>query len=182
MRRYLRSHAGSVYFFTVVTHGRRAILTSDLGRACLRQAIDECRVRHPFVVTAMVLLPDHLHAVLELPLNDHDYSTRWRLIKSRFTTLWGDGGGQEGMVNASRRLKQERGIWQRRFYEHTCRDEDDVERCVNYVHVNPLKHGLVSRVRDWPWSTFHRYVIQGYYPDDWGSAAAWYGDEFRDFE
>ncbi len=83
------------------------------------------------------------------------------------------------MVGPSRRRKQERGIWQRRFYEHTCRDEDDLKRCIDYIHVNPVKHGLVGRVIDWPWSSFHRYVRLGEYPIDWGGGDEWYGDEFR---
>jgi putative transposase len=87
-----------------------------------------------------------------------------------------------GDVSASRRGKGEYGVWQRRFFEHTVRDERDLRRCVDYVHVNPLKHGLVNRVADWPWSSFHRYVRLGEYSMEWGSAAEWYGDEFRNFE
>jgi putative transposase len=114
-----------------------------------------------------VLLPDHLHAVWELPRGDADDSTRWRRIKSLFTRQW---------------LAAEQGVWQRRFFEHTCRDDDDLKRCADYTHVNPLKHGLVTRVRDWPWSSFHRCVHSGEYPSDWGSAAHWYGDELRHAE
>lgn len=76
----------------------------------------------------------------------------------------------------------EQGVWQRRFFEHTCQDGEDVKRCADYVHVNPLKHGLVERVRDWPWSSFHRYVTLGEYAEDWGSAEVWHGDEFASFE
>jgi putative transposase len=166
MRRYLRSRTGQVFFFTVVTHERRAILTTDLGRAALRAAIQTVRAERPFRVTAIVLLPDHLHAVGELPADDPDYSSRWRLIKSRFTRLWTGSGGDEGSVGRSRRRKAERAVWQRRFYEHTCRDEDDLKRCVDYLHVNPMKHRLVGRVIDWPWSSFHRYVRLGEYPSD----------------
>ncbi|MEZ5942021.1 MAG: transposase [Planctomycetaceae bacterium] len=115
MRRYLRSRTGSTFFFTVVTHERRAILTSDLGRRCLRTAMTEVRKKHSFQNVAMVLLPDHLHAVWELPHGDANYSTRWRLIKRRFTQLWCELAGSEGVVNASRQAKGERGIWQRRF-------------------------------------------------------------------
>ena len=182
MRRYLRSQAGQVFFFTVVTHERRLILTTDRGRAALRCAIQAVRAEHPLRIVAMVLLPDHLHAVCELPADDLDYSTRWRLIKSRFTSLWTESGGGEGLVGQSRRRKAERGIWQRRFYEHTCRDENDRKRCVDYVHVNPLKHRLVSRVIDWPYSSFHRDVRLGEYPSDWGGDGQWYGDEFQGVE
>jgi putative transposase len=182
MRRYLRSRNGHVFFFTVVTHDRRAILTTDRGRAALRDAFRTVRAERPFRVTAIVLLPDHLHAVWELPAGDADYSSRWRLIKSRFTRLWTGSGGVEGLVGPSRGRKAERGVWQRRFYEHTCRDEDDLKRCVDYLHVNPVKHRLVDRVLDWPWSSFRRYVRLGEYPSDWGGHGDWYGDEFRHAE
>lgn len=182
MRRYRRSREGSVFFFTLVTHERRTLLTTEHGRRCLREAIHEVRCEHPFEIVAIVLLPDHLHAIWELPQGDGDYSTRWRLIKASFTRRWRDSSGAEGAVSSSRQRKGERGVWQRRFYEHTCRDEDDLQRCMDYVHVNPLKHGLVDRVRDWPWSSFHRYVQEGLYPIDWGSSAEWYGDEFKNAE
>jgi putative transposase len=182
MRTYRRNREGRVYFFTLVTHERRPILTTDLGRSALRAAIEEVRSSHPFQITAIVLLPEHLHMVLELPLDDTDYSTRLRLIKSKFTRLWREGGGSEGVITRSRHRSQERGVWQRRFYEHTIRDERDLKRCIDYIHVNPLKHGLVKAVVDWPWSSSHRYVKLGEYSPDWGSADEWYGDEFRDAE
>ncbi len=182
MRQYRRNRDGKIFFFTLVTHERRPILTTDLGRCSLRQAILTVRDDHPFSILSIVLLPDHLHAVLELPRDDSDYSKRWRLIKAKFTRLWREQGSSEGEITVSRERKGERGLWQRRFYEHTCRDEADLKRCVDYCHVNPLKHGLVERVVDWPWSSFHRYVRQGEYPPDWGSAANWYGDEFKHAE
>ncbi|PQO31791.1 REP-associated tyrosine transposase [Blastopirellula marina] len=182
MRRYLRSHHGGIYFFTVVTHQRRPILTTELGRNSLRTAIHFVRKTLPINIVAIVLLPDHLHTVWELPREDDDYPTRWRLIKSHFSRNWLAGGGQEGSRNPSRIEKQERAIWQRRYYEHTCRDERDLKRFVDYVHVNPLKHGLVERVSDWPWSSFLRYVQMGEYPRDWGNANIWHGDEFHNAE
>ena len=182
MSKYRRSREGGVYFFTLVTHRRARILTTDLARRCLREAIAAVRTELPFEITAFVLLPDHLHAVWTLPHGDADYSTRWQRIKSEFTKAWLEGGGAVQRVSASRKMKGERGVWQRRFFEHTCRDEADLKRCVDYVHVNPLKHGLVERVRDWPWSSFHRYVREGEYTLDWGSANQWYGDEFKNFE
>ena len=103
-------------------------------------------------------------------------------MKADFTESWLEGGGAEAPISASQRKRGERGVWQRRFFEHTCRDEQDRKRCVDYTHVNPLKHGLVERVRDWPWSSFHRYVAAGEYSPDWGNANIWYGDEFRYFE
>ncbi len=171
-----------MFFFTVVTYDRQPILTTDLGRWALRGAIQTVREEHPFRLVAIVLLPDHLHTIWELPEDDRDYSTRWRLIKSRFTRLWLGAGGADGLIPASRRRKAERVVWQRRFHEHTCRDEDDLKRCLDYTHVNPVKHHLVERVIDWPWSSFHRYVQQGAYTSDWGGDLDWYGDEFRDAE
>ncbi|MDA7979531.1 MAG: transposase [Pirellulales bacterium] len=182
MRRYLRSHTGRTFFFTLVTFQRRRFLTTPVARAALRAAFRNVRAQRPFSVVAIVLLPDHLHTVWELPSGDTDYSTRWRLIKTRFTQLWRQQGGSEETVSASRERKRERAIWQRRFYEHTCRDEQNLKRCVDYIHANPLKHGLVDSVAQWPWSSFHRYVTLGEYDESWGSAAAWHGDEFKHAE
>ena len=182
MSDYRRSREGRLFFFTVVTHHRRPILTSDSARTCLRRAISEVREDRPFHVTAAVLLPDHLHAIWELPRDDIDYSTRWRRIKGLFTRYWLDAGGSQAVISRSRAHRQERGVWQRRFFEHTIRDERDFRRCFDYLHVNPVKHRLVERVQDWPWSSFHKYVRSGHYPADWGGGDAWYGDEFTHFE
>lgn len=182
MRLYRRNRDGQGFFFTLVTHQRRQILTTKLGRMSLRHAFEEVRSTYPFRLTAIVLLPNHLHAVLEFPRDDSDYSTRWRLIKSIFTRHWREQAGTEGAVTSSRQRKGERGVWQRRFYEHTCRDEQDLKRCLDYCHVNPLKHGLVTRVADWPWSSFHRYVKLNEYPIEWGSTNEWHGDEFINAE
>ncbi len=174
--------SGGTYFFTVVTEQRRPWLCDESARACLRDAIRVIRRRRPFRIDAIVLLPDHLHTVWTLPTGDSDYSTRWKLIKKRFTLNYLTDGGTEAAANASRRSKGERSVWQRRFFEHAVRDEADRKRCIDYTHVNPLKHGLVERVRDWPWSSFHRYVRLGEYPADWGNAALWYGDEWKHYE
>lgn len=182
MSRYLRNYSGQVFFFTVVTDQRQPILTTDLGRRVLRGAIQETRGNLPFESIAWVLLPDHLHTIWELPESDTDYSTRWRLIKTAFTKTWRRLGGSVTRLSQSRQRRGERGVWQRRFFEHTCRDERDFQRCFDYIHVNPLKHNLVERVSDWPLSTFHRYVEQGIYSPSWGSANEWYGDEFQLFE
>ncbi len=182
MSRDRRNRIGQVDFFTVVTDRRRPILTSDLGRRALRAAFQQTKKAMPFEITAIVLLPDHLHAIWKLPRGDGDYSARWRRIKTAFTKLWRQHGGSVTPRSESRRKRGEHGIWQRRFFEHTCRAEHDLKRCVDYLHVNPLKHGLVDRVCDWPWSSFHRYVAAGEYPITWGSANEWYGDEFKHFE
>lgn len=182
MRKYLRNRNGRTYFFTVVTNERRPILTTKLGRKSLRNSIYRVRMEHPFFIVACVLLPDHFHLVMELTDEDVDYSRRLRLVKSYFTRNWLAGCGSEACVSESRVGKGERGVWQRRFFEHTCRDEADLKRCVDYCHMNPVKHGLVNRVRDWPWSTFHQYVRKGEYTADWGSGSDWYGDEFQHAE
>jgi putative transposase len=154
--------AGGSFFFTVNLADRRlSLLTSHVAE--LRNAIRETRMRHPFAIDAIVVLPDHLHAVWTLPEGDADFATRWRLIKSTFSRSI--PGGER--ISASRAAKGERGIWQRRYWEHTIRDEVDFERHLDYIHINPVKHGLVTRVRDWPHSSFHRMVKLGIYPEDW---------------
>jgi putative transposase len=170
---------GATYFFTAVTYRRRPILTTDSARAALREALRRVRALQPFEIVAIVLLPDHLHTVWTLPANDSDYSTRWRELKALVTrSLWPHApSGQP--IPSSRRRSGEKLVWQRRFYEHTCRDESDLSRCIDYVHLNPVKHRLVSRVGDWPWSSFHRYVKLGHYESDWGGSPEWFGDEFR---
>ena len=161
---------GGTYFFTVVTYGRRPLLTEPAARVLLREAIVKERTKRPFEIVAWVLLPDHLHTVWTLPAGDADYSLRWGKIKENFTRTFLAGGGQEGTRNRSRRRHRERAVWQRRFWEHTVRSESDLEQCVDYVHWNPVKHGLVRRVRDWEWSTFHRFVTAGLYGVDWGES------------
>lgn len=164
MTNYRRNYVPvGTFFFTVVTYQRRPILTTPLARETLRYAIQSVRHRLPFSLEAIVLLPDHLHTVWILPPDDEDFSTRWRQIKTLFTRRGLQQGGSQASQSLSREVKSERGIWQRRFFEHTSRDEFDLKRCVDYVHVNLLKHGLVERVSDWPWSSFHRYVRLGEY-------------------
>ena len=159
---------GGTFFFTVVTHLRRPILTTDLGRRCLREAINTVKDSHPFELFANVLLPDHWHCVWMLPRGDDRYPLRWMRIKEEFTKRWLAGGGDEAPQSESRSRHRLRGIWQKRYWEHTVRDEEDLERCVDYIHWNPRKHGLVTRVRDWEWSSFHRFVEAGQYDINWG--------------
>jgi putative transposase len=169
MPNYRRNYVpGGTYFFTVVTHLRQPLFAQQRWRESLREAIEAIRVDRPFEIDAIVLLPDHLHCVWTLPAGDSDFSVRWRQIKEAFTRLYLDRGGREFVPSASRMRHGERGVWQRRFWEHTCRDQDDVNRCVDYIHWNPVKHKLVTRVRDYPWSSFHRFVRAGIYPLNWG--------------
>lgn len=163
---------GGTYFFTVVTHKRRPIFSDDGVRALLRRAIEETRQRRPFEVVAMCLLPDHLHCIWSLPEDDCDYSTRWSCIKGAFTRKYLARCRRVGQAppyaNPSRRRTGEAAVWQRRFWGHLVTDEDELSAIVDYIHYNPVKHGLATRVADWPWSTFERYVKDGVYDLDWG--------------
>ena len=161
---------GGSYFFTVVVHERYPLFESPVARNLLRKAFKTVLAKRPFDLFAICLLPNHLHAVWNLPPGDSDYATRWRMIKESFTTPWLANGGWEGEVSESRRKKGERGIWQRRYWEHAIKDEDDLRRCVDYTHWNPRKHKLVSRVQDWEFSSFFRFVKSGDYEMDWGGA------------
>jgi putative transposase len=165
--------ASGSFFFTVNLAERRLrLLTEHIDE--LRTAFREVRRRHPFTIDAMVVLPDHLHAVWTLPEGDADFATRWRQIKSAFSRRLPAGE----RISASRAAKGERGIWQRRYWEHTIRDESDFARHIDYIHINPVKHGLVTRVRDWPSSSFHRLVKLGVYPEDWAGDIANEGTDF----
>jgi putative transposase len=164
--------AGGSFFFTVNLADRRLCLLTDHIEE-LRAAFRRARLRYPFAIDAMVVLPDHLHVIWTLPEGDADFAGRWRLIKSTFSR--GLPAGET--VSRSRLAKRERGIWQRRFWEHTIRNEDDFARHVDYIHINPVKHRLVTRVLDWPHSSFHRMVERGVYPADWaGNNASLEGD------
>ncbi|HCO96245.1 MAG TPA: transposase [Phycisphaerales bacterium] len=164
MTQYRRAKfCGGYYFFTVVTYKRKRFLADDIARECLRSAWQNVRQNRPFEVTALCLLPDHLHCLWRLPEGDNDYSTRWMLIKKRFTRRYLKAGGYESGQSLSREKKRERGIWQRRFWEHQIREQEDLDKHVDYIHYNPLKHGLVKAVEDWPWSTYHKFVRDGFY-------------------
>jgi len=169
MSNYRRNYIkGGSYFFTVVTEKRRAILNSDLARECLRNAFRHCMQELPIKIDAMVMMPDHIHAIWTLPDNDLDYSKRWGIIKKHFTQSWLDQGGSEVSLSKSKQKYRRRGIWQRRFWEHTLRDQTDYNQHFDYLHYNPIKHGLVKNLSDYPYSSFHRYVNQGVYKEDWG--------------
>jgi putative transposase len=162
---------GGCWFFTVnLLERRRTLLVDHI--AILREAVAVTHQNHPFTIDAFVVLPDHLHAVWSLPPDDHDFSTRWRLIKSRFARAL----PRQERLSAVRVARHERGIWQCRFWEHLIRDEVDYARHVEYCYINPLKHGLVRRVRDWPHSSFHRDVRAGIFPEDWAGDGEASGD------
>jgi putative transposase len=159
---------GSSYFFTLVTHNRRPILCEPENINLLRDSFKRVIQQHPFAIDAIVILPEHLHCLWTLPPGDADFSTRWRLIKSWFSRRC--DSQYQGKVSASRRSKNERAIWQRRFWEHLIRDEQDFNLHVDYIHYNPVKHGLVFSPKDWQYSSFDRYVQRGVYDFDWGSS------------
>jgi putative transposase len=159
---------GGTYFFTVVTFGRQPILTDELMRIALREGIQEVIQSLPFTIEAWVLLPDHLHTIWTLPENDDNFASRWAVIKRIVSKRCASLDGIKRQVSDSRGKRGESPIWQRRFWEHCIRDELDLERHLDYIHWNPVKHGYVKRVIDWPYSTFHRFVNNGIYPPDWG--------------
>lgn len=151
--------AGGTYFFTANLLDRRSRLLTD-NIALLRAAFRYARLRHPFTIEAVVVLPDHLHAIWTMPEGDGDYAQRWSLIKAQFSRQL----PAEEPVSESRLRKRERGIWQRRYWEHTIRDDDDFARHVDYIHFNPVKHGYVEHVSAWPYSSYHRLVRLALYP------------------
>jgi putative transposase len=165
-RRYFAP--GGTYFFTVVTQGRAGILTTSEARAILHDAFRVCQQRWPFQIDAIVLLPEHLHAIWSLPRGDDRYPLRWAFIKKEFTKGWLQAGGSEKSISPARIGRRRRGVWQPRYWEHLISDEDDFERHLEYIHYNPVKHGLVECPRDWPFSSFHRWVRLGAYETDWG--------------
>jgi putative transposase len=159
---------GGCYFFTVVTYRRQPLLIHPESRRILRESILETRRDHPFVIEAWVLLPEHMHCLWSLPPGDSDYSTRWSIIKGRFSKRARELFRRPEWLNESKAKHRESTLWQRRFWEHEIRDQEDFNRHFDYVHWNPVKHGHVTRSADWPYSTFHRYALQGLYPPNWG--------------
>lgn len=164
--RYRRNYVpGGTYFFTVNLLERDKCLLVEYIEA-LRHAVAKVKSRRPFVIDAWVVLPDHMHAVWTLPADDADYSGRWREIKKAFCKLI----PPTEYTSSIRRAKGERGIWQRRFCEHTIANEADYTHHINYVYFNPKKHGIVAQVKDWPYSSFHRDVQLGLFDANWCGA------------
>ena len=168
---------GGTFFFTVTLADRSSkVLVERID--LLRNALRAARRERPFVIEAIVILPEHLHAIFTLPPDDPDFSGRWRRIKGHFSSA---------LIGASAQLRRrpngDLALWQRRFWEHTIRDEGDFARHVDYIHFNPVKHALVQRVGDWPYSSFHRYVMDGILPEDWaGDAGQKSGEGFGERE
>jgi putative transposase len=153
-------------FFTVNLAERRGNDLLVRHIADLREVFRQTRRDHPFTIEAIVVLPDHCHYLWRLPPDDDDFPTRWRLLKARFSKCIAPGE----RISTSRRREGERGAWQRRYWEHVIRDEPDYLRHMDYIHYNPVKHGYVQLVKDWPYSSFHRWVERGVYPADWAAS------------
>jgi putative transposase len=167
--RYRRAHvSGGTFFFTLVTERRRALFRDGEAVRLLLEAVEKVRSRHPFEVDAYVVLPDHLHTLWTLPQGDTKFSTRWRLVKEAFTRAYLKTHEAPDRTE-SRRSKGEQSIWQRRFWEHAIRSEADFAAHVDYIHINPVKHGLVAAARDWPYSSFRDWVAREAYDETWGS-------------
>lgn len=164
MSKYIRAWMpGGTWFFTVnlLQRGTNNLLTQNIDH--LRIAVKKTQLDYPFAIHGWVVLPDHLHCIISLPADDTDYPVRWRLIKSRFSLSLPRTESRSDV----RQMRGERGIWQRRYWEHLIRDEHDYTIHMNYIHMNPIKHKLVARVSDWPYSSFHRLVMRGIYPSNW---------------
>lgn len=159
--------SGGTFFFTLVTYQRRPLFVNIENVNLLRNVIRHVKSRHPFKVDAFVLLPDHLHCIWTLPNDDNDFAKRWRLIKSNFTRQCLHG--YRITPTLSRKNKGEQCVWQRRYWEHQIRNELDFVKHVDYIHYNPVKHGYVKNVCDWPYSSFLHFVKAGIYANSWGS-------------
>ena len=154
---YRRAHIpGGTYFFTVVTYGRQPLLADHLNINALGRAFRRVKEERPFTMDAFVLMPDHLHCIWTLPEGNADYSSRWRDIKKY--------ASQEFLFPPGSQH-----AWQRGFWEHVIRDENDWQRHMDYIHYNPVKHGWAQSPREWQWSSFHQCVKKGWYEPDWGA-------------
>jgi len=151
---------GGVYFFTVVTHDRAQVFINEERVEVLREAFRKVMAVRPFQIDAMVVLPEHLHCIWRMPEGDADYSSRWREIKKAVSR----------QIDTTTNKRNERMVWQRRFWEHAIRDEEDWRKHVDYIHFNPVKHGLAKLPGEWRWSSFSHAVSKGWYEDSWGAS------------
>jgi putative transposase len=159
MSNYRRYHQkGACYFFTVVTYNRCRIFESKSAVELLRSATQAVMNKRKFKIDAMVVLPEHIHCIWQLPENDADYSMRWMLIKKHISTS----------IDSPKNHRGEKQIWQRRFWEHQIRDDDDYQKHMDYIHYNPVKHGYVKNPAEWRYSSFSKAVTDGLYEANWG--------------
>ena len=171
MPKYIRSYKkGALYFFTLISYNRRKIFCEEDFLGAFKNSIKLVQQQYPFKIIAWVQLPDHIHCIWQMPENDADYSMRWSQIKRLTTQACPQYHLSKNELNLSEVKRNERGIWQRRFLEHQIRNEFDFIRHMDYIHYNPVKHGLVEKVADWSYSSFHRCVRQGSYTEDWGGS------------
>ena len=170
MSNYRRDNtAGATWFLTVVTYQRQAFLCQDKVRAALREAIGKVHSKYPFKIEAWVLLPDHFHCIWTLPDGDSNFQLRIQLIKRYVTQKCAPFLHRDELTTTSRRKRNESTIWQRRYWEHRLHSEKDFEHHMDYIHYNPVKHGLSQTPTKWPYSTIHRLTKKGVYPADWAS-------------
>ncbi|MEO0967048.1 MAG: transposase [Cyanobacteria bacterium J06639_18] len=160
---------GCTYFFTQVTYQRYPWLCTENARQILRVSINKVRQTYPFKIEALVLLPDHLHCIWTLPPEDSNYATRWRMIKTFVSKNYVNKLPSDLKITTSREKRKESNLWQRRFWEHLIRDENDFINHCNYIHFNPVKHGLCQTPTEWEFSSIHRFIAQGLYPKNWGN-------------
>ena len=166
MPNYRRTRVkGGCYFFTInlLERYQNQLLVQHID--ILRDVVRHVRVRHPFHIDGWVVLPDHMHCIWTLPQGDADYAKRIRLIKTLFSKEMPKTEQRSYIMQQ----KGERGIWQRRYWEHTIRDERDYATHMDYLHYNPVKHGYIKKVMDWPYSTFRHHVRHGLYAENWGA-------------
>lgn len=159
---------GGTYFFTIKTEFNAPIFANPDHIRLLGIVFREMIERWPVEIPAIVLLPDHLHTLWTLPNGDTNYPTRWAWLKKEFTQRYLESGGSEQRVSSSRQRNRRRGVWQRRYWEHAIRDEQDFENHFDYIHWNPVKHGYAISPSEWPHSSFHRWVKEGVYDSSWG--------------
>jgi putative transposase len=157
---------GGTFFFTVVTYRRYPIFGDETAIKLLNECFQVVMAEYPFKIDAIVVLPDHLHCMWTLPDNEFDFSIRWKRIKADFTRNY--SGDRAEDISESMHRKGERGVWQRRFWEHQIRDQEDFNRHCDYIHYNPVKHGLVNLPMEWKHSSFRRFVEKGLYSEGWG--------------
>lgn len=163
--RYRRvKEPGATYFFTLVTYQRQRLFSDEGNITRWRKAVASIQSNRPFAVEAEVILPDHIHFMWTLPCKDADYATRIRLIKTKFTKSLPQ---ILSSTSPSRAAKRERHVWQRRYWEHTIRDEQDFANHLDYIHFNPVRHDLVDHASQWPWSSLNNWIERGYYDEHW---------------
>lgn len=182
MPHYIRSYTqGATYFFTLVAFERRKIFCNSDFLSAFRTSIKEVQQDYPFEILAWVQLPDHLHCVWRITHPNTNYSKCWAKIKRLTTHRCPQYHLAIEDLSYSKVSRDEKGIFQRRFIEHQIRDEQDFINHIDYLHYNPVKHGLVTQVSHWQYSSFHRYVKQGIYPSDWGNSPINFEDDFTQY-